>query len=429
MERVLPVKSIDLEICADCKGSGFSGNGTGYDAVCGTCGGQGGTPKLKKNLVRLLLDSGAYSAWARSTSIDIKAYIKYCKENARYIHRLIGLDLIPGEFRRANPSAAAVEESAKLSHINQQRMKDAGLKPIPVFHQGERYHWLEQMLRDGETYIGLSPSKFNRLVDKKRWLDGVFNILTDQQGRPLVKTHGFAATSLSLTMQYPWRSVDSTTWSLTPGYGQIIVPSLEGGKFDYTFSTRIIITGVQQKNESSAVRHFNGLGADEKYAAEKFINEVIERSVTQLRYGHTDRCRAMLVYYKKLNEQLYDVRHHRSGSLFGPDHFDLRTRNKALKPWHLIQYQATFVDAKEWSRILTDTGSNDRLVSFWFLKDKPNEVLEEYITTGQAGGPVRIKMKKVDWQNEAYRNRRALALHKRNKGFVPNPDGVVHENE
>lgn len=31
-----------MEICSDCQGSGFATLGSGYDAVCGKCGGQGG---------------------------------------------------------------------------------------------------------------------------------------------------------------------------------------------------------------------------------------------------------------------------------------------------------------------------------------------------------------------------------------------------
>ncbi|ANH50621.1 hypothetical protein SALINJAH_170 [Bacillus phage SalinJah] len=37
---------VDVEDCLTCGGGGFSGYGTGYDAVCDNCGGHGVLPKL-----------------------------------------------------------------------------------------------------------------------------------------------------------------------------------------------------------------------------------------------------------------------------------------------------------------------------------------------------------------------------------------------
>ncbi|ULF49382.1 anti-TRAP protein [Bacillus phage MrBubbles] len=40
---------IKTEECATCGGSGFSGYGTGYDAVCDNCGGAGELPCYLKS--------------------------------------------------------------------------------------------------------------------------------------------------------------------------------------------------------------------------------------------------------------------------------------------------------------------------------------------------------------------------------------------
>jgi hypothetical protein len=50
-------------------------------------------------------------------------------------------------------------------------MKDAGLKPLPVFHHGEHFSWLERMLADGESYIGISTAKNLPDLVQRRWLD------------------------------------------------------------------------------------------------------------------------------------------------------------------------------------------------------------------------------------------------------------------
>lgn len=38
---VLSSSDIKIVKCKDCDGSGFSGQGTGYDSVCDNCGGKG----------------------------------------------------------------------------------------------------------------------------------------------------------------------------------------------------------------------------------------------------------------------------------------------------------------------------------------------------------------------------------------------------
>jgi hypothetical protein len=372
-----------------------------------------GRDKSPRNHVRLFLDSGAYGAWSRGEDIEIKDYIRYCKDNAHLIHQLVNLDVIPGKFGRRNNTQLEVEESARKSYVNQQKLKDAGLKPIPVIHQGERMQWLEAYLKDGETYIGLSPSKFVRVKDQMAWLNSVFNIITDKDGRPLVRTHGFAATSFRLLVSYPWRSVDSTTWSLTPGYGQIIIPAWHNGKFDYQATpTRVIMSGVAQKNKNAQEKQYEVLSGHHEAPVRRFIEEVVGSTITKQRYSSIERCKAMLTYYMKLNEQLYDVRYKGPrASIFGPGHYNTQGL-KARKPWHMIQYFATEAMHKEWAKIMNECGANDRLLSYWLLKNRSNEVLEKFVTTGKVAEWERTKIK-ANWDSETYTNRRRLALYDR----------------
>lgn len=381
---------------------------------------------MEPNRVRLMLDSGAYSAWRAEGAIDVKDYIAYCVQNKHLLNVVVNLDVIPGHPRSHYTTTDQVEESAKKSYANHQRMKEAGLPSIPVFHQGERVHWLEQMLRDGETYIGLGPRTFYPTSEKMRWLNSVFNVITDADGAPLVKTHGFACTSLSLISSYPWRSVDSTTWSLTPGYGMIIVPAWIDDAFDYRHATRVIMSGIQQSNKGANSRQFENMPPAMQEVVERYVTEVVGTDLALLRYSPNTRRIAMLVYYLHLNEQLRDMRHHRSGHTSGPDHFDT-SQMKRVGPWNLIQYFATEVMNDEWSFALQAVEATDRLVSYWAARKAPADALETYVRTGRYEEYTRREVK-PDWSSEVYRNRRRVALIKRLRRYQYEADGIAKED-
>ena len=107
----------------------------------------------------ILLDSGAFSAFNLGERIDLDAYIGFVKANKGLIYRCVNLDVIPGNFGSREWRPEAIEAAAAASYANQQKMKEAGLNPIPVFHQDEDFRWLEKYLEDGEDYICLSASQ------------------------------------------------------------------------------------------------------------------------------------------------------------------------------------------------------------------------------------------------------------------------------
>jgi len=159
-----------------------------------------------------MLDCGAFSAWRRGEVIDLPAYIEFVKRHEHLLDCYVALDVIPGSLGRAPGSlkrprtVAEVKVSGAQSYANLQAMKNAGLRQaIPTFHQGEELCWLERMLRDGESYIGLSPAKNMSWDIQQPWLDRIFAILTDRAGNPLVKTHGFGIASVDFLKRYPRR--------------------------------------------------------------------------------------------------------------------------------------------------------------------------------------------------------------------------------
>src|ERR1700677_2471910 len=110
-----------------------------------------------KNLnLSIALDSGAFSSWRRGIDLPLKDYTAYCKANKEHAAMYVNMDCIPGENGLMDHSQSSIEKSAAKSYENLQIMKAAGLRPVPVFHQGETFNWLDKMLEDGETYIGIS---------------------------------------------------------------------------------------------------------------------------------------------------------------------------------------------------------------------------------------------------------------------------------
>ena len=58
----------------------------------------------------------------------------------------------------------------------------------------------------------------------RRWLDHVWHYyLTNPDGTPKVKVHGFGLTARELMFRFPWGSVDSTSWMHTSRYGGVLM--------------------------------------------------------------------------------------------------------------------------------------------------------------------------------------------------------------
>ena len=196
----------------------------------------------ESNLLYLMLDSGAYSAWNKGVEIDIDKYIAYIKRYEHVIGAYVNLDVIPGSPEGDEPTAQEADAAAQASWDNLKYMESKGLHPVPVFHYGEPFKWLRKMLDEGYEFVGLGGIADTRHASKRlTWLDFAFTILTDGQGWPLVKVHGFALTSTEVLVRYPWFSCDSASWMLLAGYGKVVVPYFHpGGIADYTKAPRYI---------------------------------------------------------------------------------------------------------------------------------------------------------------------------------------------
>ena len=221
---------------------------------------------IAKNKVNLFLDSGAFSAWTQGVNIDIQEYIKFIKEHEKVIEVYANLDVI-------STGKIGNKESAKKTLKNQKIMEKAGLKPLPVFHYGEPLEYLQDYVNryDYISLGGMVPISNAQLIP---WLDHLFTEhLTDAEGMPKVKIHGFGLTSLRLMLRYPWYSVDSTSWVVTGRLGSIYVPRYRQGQWVYDEDSWKIAVSNRSPSNKEAGKHIDTLSKGQREIILDYIHD------------------------------------------------------------------------------------------------------------------------------------------------------------
>lgn len=199
--------------------------------------------------ISIFLDSGAFSAFTKGISINIQDYIKFIKDNREGITLYANLDVIG---------------DAEGTWRNQQIMEEAGLIPLPCFHLGEEWLYLERYVKEYD-YIALGGVAQAKNKDSlMSWLDKCWEIICDKDGWPKTRVHGFAVTSLGIMFRYPWFSVDSTSWVLTGRFGSIYVPRYRDGEYIYDESSWKIAVSNQAPSQEGEGRHFSTLSRIEQ---------------------------------------------------------------------------------------------------------------------------------------------------------------------
>lgn len=173
---------------------------------------------LKTMKGNLLYDSGAFTLWKLEGTVDIEKYKERILEltevfNNRFI--AINLDVIPGRFGK-KPTKENIIQSCEDSYKNYLELEKTGVKIMPVFHQHDEFEWLEKYIDTDCELLGISPANDIQNKGRKRWLDTVFSIVRDKK-----KCHGLAVTSSYLMKEHPWYSVDSASWKISAGFGNV----------------------------------------------------------------------------------------------------------------------------------------------------------------------------------------------------------------
>ena len=183
----------------------------------------------KTDKSKFFVDSGAYTAYTKGVVLDVDAYIDYLNSITDKLTIFAQLDTIPGRFNQPKTKEDRLN-APRLSWENYLYMRERLKEPdklVPIFHQGEDYKWLVNMLEwtDSEQkhipYIGISPAVDVRGLDE--FLNKSFDII-EKSSNPNVKTHAFGMTQLRILEMYPYTSADSTSWKLSAAMGSIYTP-------------------------------------------------------------------------------------------------------------------------------------------------------------------------------------------------------------
>jgi hypothetical protein len=370
----------------------------------------------KKLLVDLMLDSGAYSSWARQKPISFEGYIQFVKDHEDYLYSYVNMDVIPGAPGRKR-TQDEVEQSAKLSYANFEIMKSHGLKPMPVFHHGEDFSWFERLLKGGETYIGISRSGSSSVSHLVPWFDRIFSMICDAKGQPQIRTHGLGVTNAQLLFRYPWTTVDSTSWVMSGVFASLLIPPYVNGKPCYS---RPPVSVKLSDIKSGGKRQFEAMGDMSRELVERFLREEVKLSISEVRNLARERFRVGLTYFQRLAKHLEPFNFaHRRGPQF--------MKGRAITREHLKIFYATNLTSYQ-SSLLTEMGASTRLLNYWDLweaspkrrpksRDPAVDVvgLIRYVTEGDfAEGNYQFAQPSVkSWSSPAYRRHRAMGLLKR----------------
>jgi hypothetical protein len=178
--------------------------------------------------VDLMLDSGAFSVWTMGERVDLDEYIAYALAyhddmDGRLF--VINLDVIPGTPGGRAPSTRQRTKAVKAGMANADRMRDAGLKVMEVYHLHEPIRVLDRLIErrqpgeliglgglagrgDGNLKVEFCDAAFRR----------VYRLAEGWQG--IVPLHGLGISpDAPLARKYPWWSIDSSSWSIFHRFG------------------------------------------------------------------------------------------------------------------------------------------------------------------------------------------------------------------
>lgn len=236
--------------------------------------------RIRQTGRKIFLDSGAFSAFTQGVEIDILAYCDYIIANQDIIEVVSVLDAI-GDHNQ--------------TFFNQKVIESRGIDVLPCFHYGEPDEVL-LYYSSNYTYItlgGMVPISSPQL---RLWLDRIWGkYLTDEEGNPKLKVHGFGLTSVDLMARYPWYSVDSSSWVQLGGMGNIFLP-------DYG----MIAVSEFAPQRKEALKHVDNLPPEHQKVVVGFIEE-LGFDLDRLRKLHLSRkCFNMVTYGQMMEKQLSD---------------------------------------------------------------------------------------------------------------------------
>lgn len=175
---------------------------------------------------KLMIDNGAFTIHRRGGQLDIDKYIDWLNDRIDYIDYAIALDDIPGRWGEVK-TWEQVMNSPINTWNNYLYMIDRVIKPeklLPVFHMGESFEHLENMVNDDRllsNYICISGNKELTNKQREEWYDKCFHIIRNSK-RPNLRVHCLGSATIQNAEKFPFISMDATSWIMTAANGSIL---------------------------------------------------------------------------------------------------------------------------------------------------------------------------------------------------------------
>lgn len=199
---------------------------------------------------RTFLDSGAFSAWTRGIELDLEEYAAFIHEHCEPVTLISVLDDI---------------SDPKVTLENQRALESLGVDAVPCFHFGEPEEYLARYV-DNYDYISFGGMVGRQPKELVPWLDRMFReYICDANGIPRVRVHGFGMTRPEIIAAYPWRSVDSISWTQASMTRAGLLFISEGGTLTFL--------SASEREGVSPSRHINSLPARERESIHKMLIE------------------------------------------------------------------------------------------------------------------------------------------------------------
>jgi hypothetical protein len=237
---------------------------------------------IAKNKDSIFLDSGAFTMFTQGVKVDLRAYANFINKYRKLFHVASNLGIIGRGKEKEN-------------YQNQKILESYGATVSPVHHARDRDKWLVKYLEEGYDYVflgGMVPETTQYL---EKWLDRIWDLyLTDKNGLPLVKVHGFGLITERLMRRYPWYSVDSTSWLALATKGDIMI--LIDCKDSFL---KAVSFSNQSPNRKKAGAHISTLSKQEA----KLINNLVKKrgfKPKHLRNSITHRRLFNLLTYREM---------------------------------------------------------------------------------------------------------------------------------
>lgn len=154
---------------------------------------------LKKNGLRIVLDSGAFSVWMAKKNgkqvedVNLDDYISFVTQHQDVIEAAIALDVV-GDPVATKENLRIMEERSPVP-------------PIPVFHLGSPIDELHQMVESGKYPVIALGGTVNRSKEERRkFLSTVYDAY------PNFPFHGLGISDTELILSYPFFTCDSSVW-------------------------------------------------------------------------------------------------------------------------------------------------------------------------------------------------------------------------